>query len=507
MSLKIVVTQGATQVLNQTANLTPASGGCSSTLASTQCVLTLALAPGTYTAAVTTYDQTNAGGNLLSAGQNVGFTVVPGAANTINLTLSGIPVQYLVAPNSGIITGNAATGFTIAGITAQPQPFTALARDADGNFIVGVGAPAFTFSVTSGAGWSTTNATTTRPNAFTVTSPGNGSTASIKLTAVYSDATCSQTTAVCTATFSVANHAQTLFVANCGAIGCGNGNDSVLVYAPPYTGTPTTITSGINWPVALAVDPSKNLFVSNFQNRTITVYAPPYTGPPVRTVTSVLQPIGILVDAGYNLYEFNYAGGVNEYAAPYTTSFRSIQTNGGAPPMFDQANALFVVDPSGNGIAKLAPPDFQTRTAFVNTAGLPDCFAVGPDDTIYSVFASGRSALISHPPYSSMIITSGNQNPYDVTFDQLGHEFVADGSNDISEWDANGNHLATITNGISYSSTTFSYCAMLATDAGNDLFSLNTGNGSVTVYTPQYSATPVVVTAGFSQLQALFLGP
>jgi hypothetical protein len=111
-SMNIDVTQGATQVLNETANLTPSSTGCTSTLASTQCTLTLSLAPGTFTATVTTYDQVNAGGNLLSAGQNVDFTIVEGAANTITLTLSGIPTSYLIASDSSVTTGTVSGGFT-----------------------------------------------------------------------------------------------------------------------------------------------------------------------------------------------------------------------------------------------------------------------------------------------------------------------------------------------------------------------------------------------------------
>jgi hypothetical protein len=74
--LNIVVSQGATQVVNQTVNLTPTSAGCSSTLASTQCVLTLALAPGSYSVVATTYDHLNAGGNVLSSAQNVAVTIV-----------------------------------------------------------------------------------------------------------------------------------------------------------------------------------------------------------------------------------------------------------------------------------------------------------------------------------------------------------------------------------------------------------------------------------------------
>jgi hypothetical protein len=507
-SLNIVVSQGATQVVNQTVNLTPTSAGCSSTLASTQCVLTLALSPGSYSVVVTTYDQLNAGGNLLSSGQNVAVTIVQGLANTVALTLSGVPARFLVAADGVIVTGNATTGFSVPGITTQPQPFTAIARDADGSYIVGAGAPALTFSVTSGAGWITTNPTTTLPNAFTVASPGSGKAATIALTAAYSDATCSQPTAVCTASFAVANHAQTLFVASCGATGCGNGSDTVKVFAPPYTGTPTTITSTISGPYAMALDWHQNLYVTNLSSGQTTMTVPPYTAPAPYGHFSVGQTIGVVVDAGLTLWESAYGGNVYEYPVPYRNlAAQTITTSAPNPPSYlDLAGNLWVADTVGQaGIVELAPPTFLSRTARFSTGAQPGCFKVGPDETVYAVVPSTGSAFISHPPYSSLITTSLG-TPYDVTFDQLGHEFTADLNNDISEWDSGGNPIMQITNGISYSFGTMPNCQVITTDAAGDLFSLNNGSNTVTVYAPPYSGTPITVT-GFPQPQALLLAP
>ena len=54
--------------VNQTAALTPTSGGCASTLASTQCTLQVALTPGSYTATLSTYDGYNAGTQTATGG-------------------------------------------------------------------------------------------------------------------------------------------------------------------------------------------------------------------------------------------------------------------------------------------------------------------------------------------------------------------------------------------------------------------------------------------------------
>ncbi|HEY4442253.1 MAG TPA: hypothetical protein VGN14_17465, partial [Candidatus Elarobacter sp.] len=69
-----------------TVALTPTTNGCTSTLASTSCQLSISLAPGSYTATLSTAD---AGGNILSTAQQIAFTILAGQANTISLSLSG----------------------------------------------------------------------------------------------------------------------------------------------------------------------------------------------------------------------------------------------------------------------------------------------------------------------------------------------------------------------------------------------------------------------------------
>ena len=78
-----------------------------------------------YTATLTTYDGYDAGtqtatGNVLSTGQNVGFTIHPGQANTIALALSGVPAQLVVIPLTPLSTGTLSNtgGVSATGATA-----------------------------------------------------------------------------------------------------------------------------------------------------------------------------------------------------------------------------------------------------------------------------------------------------------------------------------------------------------------------------------------------------
>lgn len=100
------------------------------------CAVTVSLLSGSYDAAISTYD---AGNTKLSQGQFVGFTVIPGQANTIPLTLSGIPASLRVSSGALGVHGTQSTGSTLYGVAQQNLIVQAL--DADGNVIVGPGSP------------------------------------------------------------------------------------------------------------------------------------------------------------------------------------------------------------------------------------------------------------------------------------------------------------------------------------------------------------------------------
>jgi hypothetical protein len=169
MSVNVTLQGGMTSIAGfpQTVNLTSTSNGCVSTLASTQCTLTINVPPGSYDATLTTYDGANATGNVLSAAQSVPFTVAAGAANRLALILGGVPTSARIIADSPTITGDPSTGFTLAG--GGSASVTVVGVDADGNFILGVGAPAVTLTSTDTTQYTVSGPTAAAPNRFTVT--------------------------------------------------------------------------------------------------------------------------------------------------------------------------------------------------------------------------------------------------------------------------------------------------------------------------------------------------
>ncbi|MHB8357741.1 MAG: hypothetical protein ACYDDQ_13745 [Vulcanimicrobiaceae bacterium] len=451
----IVIAISGPTTVNETAGLTVNSSGCTSSLASTICTLTVpGLQAGSYTATLTTYDGYTSGtntatGNVLSAAQAIAFTITAGQSNTINISLSGVPASTVVAPVGVITVGNASGGYDLYGQGAHT--FVVESLDADGNIIAGAGAPLFTIGAVSGSlspvttspsGGSTTSASA--PNSFTVTPPTTfaSTTASFTVTPTFTgQATdgCTQTGANCapvTVTVGM-KYLLLLFVANGSKIFGGSG--TVTEYAPPYTGAPTaTISNSVNDPGGLAFDSSGNLFVANQANNNVTEYAPPYTGAPTATISnSVNVPWGVAFDSSGNLFVANLAtNNVTEYAPPFSNSSAPTATisNSVNKPVglaFDSSGDLFVANLTNNNVTEYAPPYTGAPTATIsNSVNVPNGLAFDSSGDLFVANVLGYNVTEYAPPYTNTPTIISNSmgsggRPAGLALDPSGNLFVA----------------------------------------------------------------------------------
>jgi hypothetical protein len=502
-SMTLLVTQqsGGATVVSQTVGLTPTSTGCASTLASTECTLTIALAAGSYVASLSTYDGANGTGNELSAAQQVDFTVAQGQANALNLTLSGVPASLQVASTASAVHGSQSAGFTLYGVAAQKLLVEAL--DADGDVIVGPGSPTFTVASASGSGFGITNPTTSAPNTFSLAPPGtNGQGETFTATAAYADSTCSTSGAVCSTTFAVKNDVQTLFVANY------DPSDTVTVYNPPYTNAPTaTISNGVSFPDALAVDTARDVFVANAN--TVTEYAPPYTSAPSVTISNgVSYPAALVFDAHGNLFVANAgAGTVTIYAPPYSGAPTTIAGfDVPAAMALDGQGDLFVADLVMNQVTEYAPPYTGAPIATIADVNMNSPIAVVLDPTGDLFVANNSDSLVVEyaPPYTaaSAVVVDAVSAPNSLLLDGADNLYVGNGgANTVTEYAppyANP-PIATLGTGLTPVSIVF--------DGADDLFASNSGGTSVDEFTPPFTAAPAVISNGVNLPLAAALTP
>ena len=150
-SISIVLTPTSGSATTVAQNLTPTSTGCQGSPSATVCVVPLGVVPGSYHVDLTMYDglldtHDLPQGRVLSATLGVPFTVSPGRTNALSITLNGMPATLAIIPAANAtITGSPQTGYTLsrcfASEPAGTESVSVIGVDADGNMILGPGAP------------------------------------------------------------------------------------------------------------------------------------------------------------------------------------------------------------------------------------------------------------------------------------------------------------------------------------------------------------------------------
>jgi hypothetical protein len=523
-SIKFVVTPIGQRSLPPTVLPIGNAQNCASTGATMQCTLIDPLAPGTYTATVAVYGGANGSGPVLGPTQTIAFNVSAQKQNAVPMSIGGVPTAVTVAGAAFAIHPAANNGFTI--YSENAQPFIAMVQDASGDAIVGPGSP--TFSITAGAvgggAWQVTGPSPQAPSTLSIDPPSTLSTASITVTAQYVDQTCTQSGAVCSTTFPVANDLQMLFVANCtgscNSRSSGGVPGSVTMYAPPYTGAPTaSIMNGVVQPIALLTDASLNLYVANAfggssNAGSVTIYAPPYTAQPTTVSTGVNNPGAMALDPSGNLWVANQAGNglngtITEYAPPFLGGpVRTISNFTGVPTglQFDPQGNLFVAN--GSALLEYPAPYSGVPAIIISGLSVANGFSFDAASNLYYVDSNGAVSLYT-PPYTEPPMqlqrVSGALGLL-ATFQAGGMLFVPDAAGSVQQY------VAPFTGppqGIAQSSST---ARGIAVDGAGNVFvgycgsgCGNAGTDSVTIYSPPYTGGQSVITSSISAPSAITL--
>jgi sugar lactone lactonase YvrE len=447
-------------------NLTPGSTYCTSSgaLQPLTCTTQFALpfpSTGNYTFNVATYDAqqtaqctpgttgaTACAGNLLSD-QDVAQTLTLGTNNVLTLVLGGVATSISLGPlTPGYIKGDA-HGLTLWGATAEKVTVEPL--DADGNPIVGLGAPSIAVTSSAATLKVTTAPTASAPNLFALQAKTSGTPAAVTpgvvnvSVALTAPASGGGNAATFTVPVTIAH--SIVYVATEQATSTVYG-----FYDGNTNGTKPniTITNDVGDPFGVAVDANGALYVSDSDLSYISVYPSGSTTQSYVLNNAVNSPQGVAVDQGGNLYVANNgANNVTEYAQGART---------GAPFATFSVTAPYglAVDGSGNlyvGSQNAAHTAYQIA---MFPAGSPD----------------GASP--------SFVITSGVNYPSQLAFDGSGNLYVAD-TTKVEEYFAPLSASSTVGNTITTLATPYG----VAVDAAGTIYACNDSSpGSVDLFAP-----------------------
>jgi virginiamycin B lyase len=165
-SLTVAVNSGTPTVADVSAGstlCTPVSGGRS-------CTIPVNAPPGTDSFVLDMYDAANGTGNLLATGTGT-TTVTAGQPFTLAITLQGVSLSVALIPDAGSTLTPAGTNAYSLAKCFPSQNVDVTGVDADGNAIVGPGAPAPTLVSSDPTQLAVTAPAASTPNTFVLTRP------------------------------------------------------------------------------------------------------------------------------------------------------------------------------------------------------------------------------------------------------------------------------------------------------------------------------------------------
>jgi DNA-binding beta-propeller fold protein YncE len=337
---------------------------CTVSLVLTQCPSSTACYAGTFTSYDQAFTNASSGGNcsplsactqpagtnVLSAAQSVGFTIATGKANNLPITLGGVPVSVRVVSDSTSISGNSLTSFSLP--TSQSGQVTALGVDADGNYILGAGAPVVHLATSDATQFTVSGPTASAPNLFTITNVSTNP-ASALLSATVTP-TAGSGAGPLTASVGIISQPPTLYVTN----------SSNTVVAFDEQGMQLTLTGAfpnLHDPSGIAYDPANGFFyVANLGNSTVTAYN---TQGAQQTLTGTFPNLSAPSGIAYNPANgWLYVTNIGTHTVTAYNNRGAQQTLSGTFPSI--SNPFGIGYDSGNGLLYVPSESASTMGAY-----------------------------------------------------------------------------------------------------------------------------------------------
>ncbi|HXM06702.1 MAG TPA: hypothetical protein VN936_04525, partial [Candidatus Acidoferrum sp.] len=254
---------GCTAATTVNQNLTPSSAGCVTTNGATTCTIALLLNPGAYTANVTTYDATGETGNVLSSNQSVAMTIAVNSTNNIAMVLNGIPASATFGLLNSSSVASVMSGSATSSVPAviyidagQTATIYVTPLDADGNAIVGAGAPTMSVANFGGTSAGYTATASSTADTVAVAAPAKGVGGETYLETALAGPGCAGSNPACGEAYFTIVETPIVAVSDSGS------TPKVVIYNTRTKAFTTLANPLFSMPQAVLFDPNGNLFVA-----------------------------------------------------------------------------------------------------------------------------------------------------------------------------------------------------------------------------------------------------
>jgi streptogramin lyase len=256
-----------------------------------------------------------------------------------------------------------------------------------------------------------------------------------------------------------------------------------------------------NQPAWSVVDSSGNLYVANFAGNNVTKTTP--AGVTTVFATGFVNPNGMTIDSSDNIYVANYAPSPNAKVFKITPGgvVTTLGTTGDYPVtlVIDTTGNIYTGSWTAGTVHKITQQGVSTIYATISGANLYG-MAIDKVDNLYVTNLNASSAALTDTVtkiapggvITTYNIPGSNPDPWNVTVDQIGNIYTANGTS---------NTIIKITSGGSVSNISLTSGTLptgifgIKADLDNNIYFTATGNGTLNMINPAGALT-VIGTGG-----------
>jgi sugar lactone lactonase YvrE len=250
----------------------------------------------------------------------------------------------------------------------------------------------------------------------------------------------------------------------------------------------TTLASGLNYPLGVAVDGNGNVYIADSSNNAVKEWVKATGIVNTLVSTGLRNPDGVAVDGSGNVYIADTGNSaIEKWNSSSNTLTTLVPSTAGlfvpTGVAVDESGNIYIAD-NGNSAIKEWAASSNTLTTLVSSGlGRPTGVAVDGSGNVY-IADYGNSAIKEWVASSSTLTTlvasgSGLSSPFGVAVDGRGNVYIGDsGNNALKEWAASSSTVITLV------SSGLSFPAGVAVDGSGNVYIADYGNNAIKEFVP-----------------------